>query len=93
MIKTALSLAAILVLAGCANMDSALQRETARAIDGNVRPDDVKLSNVDRSFMSVKWNVEVDQQGLYECNADDMLKRVNCVKLDVGVLLKRILEK
>lgn len=79
MIKATLPIAAVLALVGCANMDDALQRESARAIGGGVLPDSVQLQNVDRGAMSVKWDA-VTSEGAFNCSADDMLKRVLCVK-------------
>lgn len=77
--KIIIVLVVVLTIAGCANMDSALQRESARAIGGGVLPEAVQLQNVDRSAMSVKWDA-VTSEGAFNCSADDMLKRVLCVK-------------
>jgi len=66
-------------LAGCANMGDSLQRESARSIGGGVLPDSVQIQNVDRGAMSVKWDA-VTSQGTFNCSADDMLRRVLCVK-------------
>lgn len=68
----------MVVLVGCANTDANLKFETSRSI-GNVLPEDVELDNVDRGLTSVKWDAKI-KTALYKCNADDMLRRVNCIK-------------
>jgi hypothetical protein len=66
-------------LAGCTtNMNGAFQISSARAIGGNVKPDDVKISNVHRGFTSNTWNADVNHF-LYQC-FDDLLGRELCVK-------------
>lgn len=69
----------IFAVSGCANMDDALQRESARAIGGGVLPGSVQLQNVNRGAMLVKWDA-VTSEGAFNCSADDMLKHVLCVK-------------
>jgi cellobiose-specific phosphotransferase system component IIB len=59
--------------------DTALVRESARAIGNNVRPDDVQLQNVDRGISLVTWDA-VTPEGAYNCHADDLLRKVLCVK-------------
>lgn len=71
-------LIAAFVLAGCANTDTALMRESAITIGGSVRPDSVQLQNVDRGITTVTWDA-VTSEGAFNCSADDMLKRVRCV--------------
>lgn len=68
----------VLGLAGCASSGDNLQRESARSI-GDVAPEDVEVSNVDRSMTSIKWEAQ-SKKGIYGCSADDMLRRVLCVK-------------
>ena len=64
---------------GCASTGDNLQRETARSIGGNVSPEQVTVSNVDRSATSVKWKASAPT-GNYDCSADDMVRRVLCTK-------------
>ena len=71
--------AAVLVIAGCASTDNNLQRETARSIGGNVTPEQVTVSNIDRGATSVKWQA-VAPGGRYACSADDMVRRVLCTR-------------
>jgi tRNA A37 threonylcarbamoyladenosine dehydratase len=63
---------------GCASTSENLQRETARNI-GDVDPDKVTVSNVNRGVTSVRWDAETPK-GPYSCSADDMVRRVHCVK-------------
>ena len=64
---------------GCASTTENLQRETARSIDGNVSPEQVTVSDIDRGATSVKWKASAPT-GSYDCSADDMVRRVLCVK-------------
>ena len=70
------SLAALL-LAGCANTDTNLARETARSI-GGVTSDQVLVENVKRGVTDVRWTAKTPDR-TYHCEADDMVHRVNCV--------------
>jgi hypothetical protein len=69
---------ATFIFIACANTDANLRRETARSI-GNLTPDEVTVSDVDRGITNVDWKATTPN-GNYKCNADDMLRRVNCVK-------------
>ena len=62
----------------CASTSDNLRRETARFIGGNLSPDQVNVSNIDRGITAVKWDAETPK-GKYTCSADDMVRRVNCV--------------
>jgi len=62
----------------CQNTDANLRRETARFI-GGLTPDQVTVSEVDRGMTNVDWKAATPK-GKYRCSADDMLRRVNCVK-------------
>ena len=67
------------LLVGCASTGENLQRETARNLGDNVDPAAVTVSNVQRGMTSVSWDVETPK-GPYSCSADDMVRRVHCVK-------------
>jgi hypothetical protein len=67
------------VIVGCTNTSANLQRETARYIGGNVTPEQVTVSNVDRGVTDVKWRASAPT-GNYDCSADDMVRRVYCTK-------------
>jgi hypothetical protein len=67
-----------LLSAGCASTAGDLQRETARYI-GDISPDEVKVSNIQRGVTDVKWVAETPK-GVYSCSADDMVRRPYCSK-------------
>jgi hypothetical protein len=69
---------ACLLSTGCASTAENLQRETARYI-GDISPDQVKVSNIQRGMTDVKWEAETPQ-GAYSCSADDMVRRPYCSK-------------
>jgi hypothetical protein len=71
----ALSLVAVV---GCASSGGNIQRESAMSI-GDVMPEDVAVSEVQRGASSVKWTATT-AKGVYSCSADDMMRRVLCVK-------------
>jgi len=68
------------LVAGCASTESSLKRETSRAVNADVDPDDITISGVDRGMTEVKWRATTPS-GDYKCSADDMLRRVNCIKV------------
>lgn len=76
--KAFLLVAIAATLSGCASTAANLQRETARSI-GDVSPDAVTVRNIDRGVTSVNWDAD-SPKGAYSCGADDMVRRVNCVK-------------
>jgi hypothetical protein len=73
-----LLLAFTVSLVGCASTGENLQRETARNL-GDVDPAKVTVSNVQRGVTSVSWDAETPK-GPYSCSADDMVRRVHCVR-------------
>jgi hypothetical protein len=79
MMKPACVLTAVVLLTGCASSIENVQRETARSIGGDVLPDKVIVKNIDRGVSTVKWTAETPK-GSYACSADDMMRRVLCVK-------------
>ena len=68
----------VLGLIGCASTNANLQRETARFI-GDIHPEQVMISNIVRGATAVKWEAETPK-GKYDCSADDMVRRVYCLK-------------
>ena len=78
MLRLLIALAFTIVLGGCASTGENLQRETARNI-GDVHPDKVTVSNINRGVTSVRWDADTPK-GPYSCSADDMVRRVHCVK-------------
>ena len=71
---------ASILLVGCASNTESLQRESARNIGGNLRPGDITVTDVNRGAMNVYWKATTPKGTKYDCNADDMVRRVNCVK-------------
>ena len=79
--KIILLLCMTLMIASCASSISNLKRETALNIGNNTMSKDVEISNVKRGITSVSWSAATPS-GNYECEADDMLRKVHCVKLE-----------
>jgi len=81
--KTLLILCSIafLFLAGCASNIESLQRESARNMASNLRPSDITITDVKRGALNVYWKATTPDGTIYDCNADDMVRRVNCVKV------------
>ena len=81
--RLAVQLVVICMLSGllcsCASTTENLERATADEI-GNTLTSDVSVSNVQRKATSVAWSAEAPS-GCYECDADDMVRRVHCVKV------------
>jgi hypothetical protein len=71
-------LLSISLCCACQNSDVNLRRETARSV-GDLTPDQVNVADVDRGMTNVDWKA-VTPKGTFRCSADDMLRRVNCVK-------------
>jgi uncharacterized protein YcfL len=68
----------VFICMACANTDANLRRESARVIS-DLTPNEVVVSDVDRGTTNVDWKAATPK-GNYVCSADDMLRRVNCVK-------------
>jgi len=71
--------AAALLLAGCASTTDNLARETARTI-GGLTSSQIVVSDVKRGTTSVSWVAKTPSGAVYDCEADDMVRRVNAVK-------------
>ena len=67
------------IICGCASTGDNLQRETARSIGGNISPEQVTVSAIDRGATNVKWQATAPT-GNYDCSADDMVRSVLCIK-------------
>jgi hypothetical protein len=67
------------LVCGCANTDANLQRESARTIGRGLTPDQIVIADANRGITNVSW-VAKTPKGMFKCFADDMLRRVNCVK-------------
>ena len=74
-----ISIAASVVLAGCASTGTdRLARDTAQTIEG-ITADQVTISNVQREDNAVKW-VATTPVGVYDCEADQAVGFVTAVK-------------
>lgn len=62
------------------NSDANLKIATAAHLK-NMLSDDVTVSDVKRKMLSVRWTAETPA-GTYRCEADDMVRNVNCVKTE-----------
>lgn len=71
---------ALFFIAGCASNIQSLQRESARSIGNDLRPSDITITDVNRGAFNVDWKATTPDGTTYDCNADDMVRRVNCVK-------------
>lgn len=69
----------LFAIAGCASTDSSLQLATANFLGSGHDPDRIVISNIDRGMTTVKWDA-IEKSDSYKCNADDMVRRVICVK-------------
>ena len=69
-----------ILLSSCASSVESLQRATAKEA-GNTKTEDVSIYNVDRGATTVSWYAKTPS-GCYECDADDMVRQVHCVKVD-----------
>jgi hypothetical protein len=78
--KIVISFFILLFFAGCASNRQSLQRESARNIGNNLRPNDITISDVNRGALNVDWKATTPDGTIFNCNADDMVRRVNCVK-------------
>ena len=74
MIRPILVSVSLLLLVACASSMGNIQRESARSI-GDVMPDDVTVTEVQRGASSVKW-MATTNKGVYSCSSDDMMRRL-----------------
>jgi hypothetical protein len=72
------------LICSCATSLENLQRATANEV-GNTLTKEVKIFNVKRGVTSVSWQAKTPT-GCYECDADDMVRRVHCVKIDCATI-------
>ena len=74
-----IALIALALLSGCASTTENLRMGTAHALGGNVTPEQVTVTNIDRGASNVKWAAAAPG-GNYACWADDMVRKVSCAK-------------
>jgi len=70
----------LFLIVSCASNIQSLQRESARNIGNNLKPTDIIISDVKRGALNVDWKATTPDGTTYGCSADDMLRRINCVK-------------
>lgn len=63
----------------CKSTSASLQRATATSI-GNTLSSEVTVSNIKRRASNVSWDAKKGND-YYKCEADDMVRRVNCKKV------------
>jgi hypothetical protein len=78
--KPSYAIALCLAFCSCASSIESLQRATAIEV-GNTRTGDVTIFNVHRGATSVSWQAKTPS-GCFECDADDMVRRVHCVPIE-----------
>lgn len=66
-------------LTSCKSTSASLQRATATSI-GNTLSSEVTVSNIKRGASNVSWDAKKGSD-CYKCEADDMVRRTNCVKV------------
>jgi hypothetical protein len=67
-------------LCSCASSIGNLQRATAKEV-GNTLTKDVTIYDVHRGVTNASWFAKTPS-GCYECDSDDMVRQVHCVKVD-----------
>ena len=70
----------LLLMASCQSSTASLQRATASSVE-NTLSSEVVVSNVKRGVSNVTWDAKKGEQ-CYKCEADDMVRRANCVKTE-----------
>lgn len=75
-----LAIIGIFSLASCKSTTVGLQRATATSI-GNTLSSEVTVKNIKRGMTSVSWEAKKKNQ-CFKCEADDMVRRTNCVKVE-----------
>ena len=66
------------LLCSCASSEDSLKRVTAK--ETNTRSSEVTVYDIDRGMSNVSWKAKTES-GCYECDADDMVRQVHCVKV------------
>ncbi len=75
-----ISVSFILLITGCASSLNNLSMRTVQSI-GNEQmlSSDITVTDINRGATRVTWQAHTPK-GIYSCEADDMVRRVNCVK-------------
>ena len=78
--KLIIVFALALLLCSCASSIESLSGATAKEV-GNTLTKDVTIYNVHRGATTVSWQAKTPS-GCYECDAEDMMRQVRCLKVD-----------
>lgn len=73
-----LSAIGLILMASCQSSTASLQRATASNI-GNTLSGEVVITNVKRGVSNVSWDAKKGDE-CFKCEADDMVRRTNCLK-------------
>lgn len=76
---TMIALVAGFLAVGCASTQQNLAMATATEI-GGLTSKDVEVSEVDRGMTHVRWVATTKDGRVYDCEADDMVRKVNVVE-------------
>lgn len=71
----------VLFMVSCASTGANLQRATATSIGKNTLSGDYTVSNIKRGATSVSWKAKNKDGKCYSCEADDMVRKVNCAEV------------
>lgn len=75
-----LAITGVLALNSCQSSKASLQRATATSI-GNTLSSEITVSDIKRSASNASWDAKKNGE-CYKCEADDMIRRTNCVKVE-----------
>jgi len=75
----AMVVAVSLLAVGCASAPQNLAMATASEIGGYVSKD-IEVSEVNRGMTRVSWVAKTSDGRVYDCEADDMVRKVNAVE-------------
>ncbi len=80
--KKVLLVLGVVLLTSCASSTASLQRATATSLKNNTLSSDYTVSNVKRGAMNISWDAKSKKGKCYRCEADDMVRRVNCAETE-----------
>lgn len=72
--------AATLLTTACASNPDGLQMASATTIGHGYLSSDIQVSDINRKATRVSWTAKTPKGATYACEADDMVRRPNCVE-------------
>lgn len=78
--KIGLTIFGLALLVSCASSTASLQRATATNVGNNTLSSDYTVSDVKRGAMNVSWKAKNKNGKCYRCEADDIVRKVNCAE-------------